>query len=277
MTKNDAIAAGSNPSSQGRMLAAVRHARIMAAFERNGFISVTDMAQEIGVSAMTIRRDLVVLAQMGLLTRTHGGAVAPSENDPSSFDADEPVFEQRLRQNTDAKIAIARAAAELVGPRESIGLDVGTSIITLVDELVARDDLILFTNSMHAAMRLAEARSPVYILGGEVRIPEFSVVGANATNYLKNHFLDRAFIGVSGINAAGLYDYSPEDTEVKRAFIESADCVVVLCDASKFGRRALSRIASLDAVDILVTDQPPPADLAEALSAAAVRVIVAAT
>src|ERR1700722_8610505 len=71
MTTSDALEARSNPSG-GRMLAAVRHARIMEAFERNGFISVTDIARQIGVSAMTIRRDLVVLAQMGLLVRTHG-------------------------------------------------------------------------------------------------------------------------------------------------------------------------------------------------------------
>jgi DeoR/GlpR family transcriptional regulator of sugar metabolism len=102
------------------------------------------------------------------------------------------------------------------------------------------------------------------------------VVGSAAIKILKSHFLDLVFIGVSAIDENGFYDFSPEDTEVKRAFIDSATRVAVLCDASKFGQRALARIDALVAVDILVTDQPPPARLASALRDANVEVRVAA-
>lgn len=269
----------SGSASGARIPAPIRHARIMEAFDRDGFVSVTDMARRIGVSTMTIRRDLAALDREGRLTRTHGGAVIvelerPADSD-RAYDAEEPFFEQRMTVNAPAKKAIARAAAALVGPREAIGLDVGTTVLALAGELVSRPDLRVFTNNLRAAMALAGGGSPVYTLGGEVRTPEFSVIGATAVGQLRNHFLDRVFIGVSGISDAGLFDYSPEDTEVKRGFIESSGSVVVVCDGSKFGRRALSRIAPLTSIDILVTDRPPPQGLAQALAAAEVEVVVA--
>ncbi|BBE71905.1 DeoR/GlpR family DNA-binding transcription regulator [Oharaeibacter diazotrophicus] len=268
---------GGAPRSEaaGRIPAPIRHARIRDAFRRDGFVSVSDIARDLGVSAMTIRRDLVALARAGEITRTHGGAVPPTEAERGPFDAEEPVFDSRVARNADAKLAIARRAARLVGPRESVGLDVGTTVMALAGELAQRTDLRVFTNNVRAAMRLAGCGSPVYILGGEVRPPEFSVIGAGAVQQLRAHFLDRVFLGVSGLGELGLFDYSPEDTEVKRAFLDCAESVVVVCDATKFGRRALSRIAPLDAIDILVTDQAPPPELAAALEAAQVDVIVA--
>ncbi len=258
-------------AAAGRIPAPVRHRRILDAFNRQGFVSVADIAQEIGVSTLTIRRDLVVLERDGMITRTHGGAMAIE----AEREAEEPLFDQRVAQNAGAKQAMALAAAGLVGARESVGLDVGTTVLALAQELAGRTDLRIFTNNLRAAMRLAGTGSPVYLLGGEVRVPEFSVVGSAAVQHVRNHFLDRVFIGVSAIDANGLYDFSPEDTEVKRALIENSGCVVVLCDASKFERRALARITGLDAVDILVTDRAPPASLAQALEAEHVRVIVA--
>ncbi|MBH0238434.1 DeoR/GlpR family DNA-binding transcription regulator [Methylobrevis albus] len=258
----------------GRIPAPVRHARIMEAFAADGFISVTDVARDIGVSPMTIRRDLAILGRDGLLTRTYGGAVGPGEAERLLDDG--PLFDQRMAQNAAAKRGIARAAAALVQRRESVGLDVGTSVLALAGELAGRADLRLFTNNVRAATTLAGGGSPVYILGGEVRVPEMSVVGASAVQQLRTLFLDRVFIGVSGISELGIFDFSPEDTEVKRAFLEIAGCVVVVCDASKFQRRAVARIAGLDAVDILVTDAAPPPALAAALAEADVRVIVTA-
>lgn len=275
MTNNEddaksAQAEGSNGNA--KLPAALRHARIMSAFEKDGFVSITSLAEELGVSGMTVRRDLDLLGKRGLLERTHGGAVAAGQ---MVYDEDEPAFEQRMRRNAAEKSTIAQAAAKLVAPGESVGLDVGTSILALATELAPRKDLRVFTNNLRVGMQMAEGNSSVYILGGQVRVPEFSVIGPQAIEGLKSHFLDRVFLGVSGIDANGLYDYSPEDTEVKRAFVESGGCVVVLCDSSKFGRRALSRIVSLDRINILITDAEPPQDLAEALAEAGVQTIIA--
>ncbi|MFW8643379.1 DeoR/GlpR family DNA-binding transcription regulator [Rhizobium beringeri] len=156
------------------------------------------------------------------------------------------------------KSSIAEAAAKLVASGESVGLDVGTSILALAGALASRRDLRVFTNNLRVSMLMADGKSNVYILGGQVRWPEYSVIGPQAVEALKSHFLDKVFIGVSGLDPSGFYDYSPEDTEVKRAFIANAGSVIVLCDSSKFGRRALSRIVPLEKVNILVTDAPPP-------------------
>ena len=262
-------------ASGGRIPAQLRHQRIMSAFHQNGFVSVTDIAAKIGVSTMTIRRDLVLLEREGMITRTHGGAIAAMESERTAVDDEESIFDLRLAKNANAKNSIARAAVALVEPALSVGLDAGTTILTSAQQLAGRTDLRIFTNNLRAALTLAGMGSPVYILGGEVRAPELSVVGSAAIEILKSHFLDMVFIGVSSIDENGLYDFSPEDTEVKRAFIDSASRVVVLCDASKFDRRALARIDALEIVDILVTDQAPPPGLAAALEAARVQVIVA--
>jgi DeoR/GlpR family transcriptional regulator of sugar metabolism len=258
-----------------RVPAILRQAHIMASFEKNGFVSITTLADELGVSGMTVRRDLDLLGKRGLLERTHGGAVVAGPLTTLAFDEDEPSFEHRMRRQAAEKSSIAEAAAKLVASGESVGLDVGTSILALASALAPRRDLRIFTNNLRVSMQMAEGNSTVYILGGQVRVPEFSVIGPQAVEGLKSHFLDKVFIGVSGIDANGLYDYSPEDTEVKRAFIANAGSVIVLCDSSKFGRRALSRIVPLDKVSILVTDTAPPSDLAAALVDCGVKIIVA--
>jgi DeoR family glycerol-3-phosphate regulon repressor len=261
----------------GRLPAALRHARIIASFEKNGFVSITSLADELNVSGMTIRRDLDALGKRGLLERTHGGAVAtgPLAITGASFDIEEPAFEQRMRLRALEKSAIAEAAAALVGPGESLGLDVGTSILALAQVLAGRRDLRVFTNNLRVGMLLAEANSTVYVLGGQVRVPEFSVIGPQAIAAVESHYLDKVFIGVSGLDAHGFYDYSPEDTEVKRALMASAGEVIVLCDSSKFNRRALSRVALLSGVGTLITDNAPPAELQAALEAAGVKIIIA--
>lgn len=257
-----------------RLPASLRQSRILAAFEKSGFVSIADLAEAFGVSGMTVRRDLSALDKLGLVERTHGGAVPVGAGQPG-LDTVEPAFELRRRQNADQKIAIARTAARMIGPGESVGLDVGTTILALADEIAARRDLRAFTNNLRVAMRLAEGNCTVYTLAGEVRTPEFSIVGSQAVAALSGHFLDHVFIGASGVDANGFYDYSPEDSEVKRAFMASAGSVVVLCDSAKFDRRALARVAALDKVDHLVTDRRPPDALAAALASAGVNLVVA--
>jgi DeoR/GlpR family transcriptional regulator of sugar metabolism len=274
-TEHDSSANAGRKDAAGRLPAALRQGRIIASFDKNGFVSISDLSAELGVSGMTIRRDLDLLGKKGLLERTHGGAVAAGPLTGLAFDEDEPAFEQRMRLHALEKSSIAHAAAGLVGAGESVGLDVGTSILALATALLTRRDLRVFTNNLRVGMQMAEGAGTVYILGGQVRVPEYSVIGQQAVDSLRSHFLDKVFIGVSGIDASGYYDYSPEDTEVKRAFMASAGQVIVLCDASKFNRRALSRISELGKVHVLVTDSEPPAELANALAEAGTNVIVA--
>jgi len=259
----------------GRLPAGARQSLILDLIEANGFVSVSKISGNLGVSEMTIRRDLALLEERGLLSRTHGGAVGSASDPREVFDLEEPAFKRRRHRNAREKTAIATAAAALIGPGETIGIDVGTSTLTLAEAVVHRHDLRVFTNSLRAAMALSASKSPVYVLGGEVRNPEQSVVGSRAVGELQNYNIDRVFIGVSGLIEAGFFDYSVEDTEVKRAFIARADQVVILCDSSKFDHRSLARVCELPGADILVTDAAPPAHLARALEAASIDIIVA--
>jgi DeoR/GlpR family transcriptional regulator of sugar metabolism len=257
-----------------RVPAGARHAHILGLVNRNGFVSVSEVAESFAVSDMTIRRDLWALEDKGMLLRTHGGAVGVGRREV--FDAAEPAFSSRRRQNATAKAAIARAAAGLIGARESIGLDVGTSTLALAEEIAGRQDITVFTGSLYAAAVLGRRNCPVHVLGGLLRAPELSVVGPNPIRQIAQFYVDKLFLGVSGVTEAGFFDYSPEDTEIKRAFIEQASQVIVLCDSSKFDHRSVSKICALDRAARLVTDRPPTDHLADALSRAGVEIMIAA-
>jgi DeoR family glycerol-3-phosphate regulon repressor len=261
--------------SKPRLPAAVRQSRIQTFFERNGFVSVSNMAAELNVTTMTIRRDIAILEKKGLLERIHGGAVAIDPAPEIAFDQEEPAFDQRIRLQSKAKLAIAKAAAQLVMPNEAIGLDVGTTSLALSNELSKHKGLSIVTNNLRSAIQLAPSDNAVYVLGGKIRMPEFSIVGARTIKELSEHFLDHVFIGVSGLDASGYFDYSPEESQVKLAYAANAKSIVLICDSSKFNRQAMVRVASLESVNILVTDAEPPAEIKRALSEANVEIIIA--
>lgn len=253
-----------------------RQARILDLLARLGFMTVTDIAAATGISAITVRRDLVELAQRGALERTHGGAMALRSGQAEVFDAFEPAFDARRRRNNTGKAAIARAALELVKPGATIALDVGTSTLELARRFAEVGEIKVVTNNLRAASLLADSPHAVYVPGGRVRGKELSVHGPHAAAQIRDYWFDLAFIGVSGITEAGLFDYSPEDTEIKRLYMERARQVVVLCDAEKFGHLSMVQVGSLGQMHVLVTDAAPPEGLAAALAKSGVRVAIAA-
>jgi DeoR family glycerol-3-phosphate regulon repressor len=237
-----------------------------------GQISVSRMATELNVSEMTIRRDLDLLADAGLINRDHGGATMVSAN---GHEREEPTFAFRDGTQADAKAQIAQAAVRLVKPRQTIGLDTGSTVHRFAKELMPIANLRVFTSNLRTGSLLASGVCPVYALGGRVRADELSVYGSTTSAQLRELWFDTVFIGVSGLTVDGLSDYSPEDSDIKRAFIERTNQVVVLCDSSKFNRRSLMLVSQLSDIHVLVTETAPPGDLADALTSAKVRVIVA--
>lgn len=242
--------------------------------ERHGFASVNEIAAELGVSEITVRRDLTRLENQGLLLRTHGGAVAAKLGNAETFDIDEPTFEARRRRHGEAKARIGQAAAALVRPGATIGIDVGTTTLEMARQLAVRADIKIFTNNVRAATLLAEGPAAVYLPGGQLRSKELSVYGSIAIEQLRHYWFDQAFLGISGITDQGLFDYSLEDTEIKRVYIERAAQIVALCDSSKFGRLSMVRVGALEELDILITDAEPPTSLREALERAEVSILV---
>ncbi len=247
-----------------------RQAHILELLANRGFLTVRELAEATGVSEITARRDLVELEERKAVKRTHGGAMTVRNGQVEIFDASEPTFDARRRRNSRAKIAIARSAAQLVRPGFTIALDVGTSTLELARCLGDVGELRIVTNNVRAASLLASSENAVYLPGGRVRGKELSVYGSVTAEQIRSYWFDIAFIGVSGLTEGGLFDYSPEDTEIKRIYMERAKRVVVLCDSQKFGHHSMVQVGSLTAIHVLVTDASPPPSLAAALSAAGV-------
>lgn len=238
-----------------------------------GFVSVADVAKEIGISDMTVRRDLEVLERDGLIQRSHGGAVpAPT----TTVIPTEPSYAARRDLNREAKQRIAAAAARLVTPYQAIGLDAGSTVAYLAAELAAREALEIVTNSLQTILAMPQPILPeVFLLGGRLRPREGSLCGGITRKQLSGHWLDRFFLGICGIDEKGVYDYSPEDTEVKSVFIQQAKAVTALCDSSKFGRRSFVRVCGFESIDSIVTDAPLPPEIHAAATQARVQVIIA--
>ena len=272
-TSDDQTAARGAP--RARQLSPARHGRILDLLRSNGVATVAEIAQTLAVSEMTVRRDLVGLDQAGRLSRVHGGAVARPSADPIAMDDEEPTFAARLERRRDAKARIAAAAFSIIASSRTIALDVGTSTFVLAEFLKELSHAKIFTNSLRIANVLASAAPDVYLPGGRVRGEEMAISGPDAIAQFEALWFDVALIGVSGVTTEGLFDYSPEDTEMKRVYLRCAGRRIVLCDSSKFRRMSLVKVGALAEVSTLITEAPPPPDVADALTRDGVEIVVA--
>lgn len=239
------------------MLAQQRRAHILGAVQAHGAVRVSDLTRELGVSDMTIRRDLDVLARRGLVDKVHGGATTlPS---PSAL---EPGFEVKQVRQPREKAAIARAAARLVEPGSAVGLSAGTTAWTLATSLRDVPGLTVVTNSMRVATVFhAAGGDQSVVLTGGVRTPSDALVGPIAVSAIRQLHLDVLFLGVHGMaERSGFTTPNMLEADTDRALVDAARRVVVVADHTKWGEVGLSTIARLDEADVLVTDTGLPAD-----------------
>ncbi len=262
--------AAQRPHAQARMQHVLRR------LGEDGPVSVAGIAAELRVSEMTVRRDLADLARRGLVERVHGGAIAA--RGPMQAEDGEPAFAARARRHAAAKARIALAAAGHVAGRSPLALDLGTTVLAAVRAMIrdgADPSLRVFTHSLRAAQATARAGIATHLTGGLIRAEEMSLTGPEAVESFARYYFDVALLGASGLTGEGIFDYSPEEVAVKAMFIRHASERVLLLDSSKFRRVSTVRAASLTQISTLITDAPPPPDLAAALAEARVRVIVA--
>jgi DeoR family fructose operon transcriptional repressor len=236
---------------------------------RDGRVEVAALAQEWGLTAETVRRDLTALEQQGLVRRVHGGAI------PMERVAFEPNVSVRAESMREEKDRIARAALAQLPEEGAILLDAGTTTQRLAELLPPRQQLTVVTNSLAIALTLvARPGLTLLTLSGRVRHETLAQVGAWALRDLEDILVDVAFIGTNGISVErGLATPNPEEAAVKRAMIKSARRVVVLADHTKVGTHSFCRFGSLGDVDVLITDSGVDQEVAAELEAAGPQVI----
>ncbi|MFD7883474.1 DeoR/GlpR family DNA-binding transcription regulator [Streptomyces bauhiniae] len=266
-------------SENQNLLAEQRRALIVDEVRRRGGVRVNELTRQLGVSDMTVRRDLDALARQGVLEKVHGGAVPVVE-----ASTHEPGFEAKSGLEPTAKEEIARAAARLVAPGSAIALSGGTTTYTLARQLLEVPDLTVVTNSVrvadvfHTAQRTSGRRpgAATVVLTGGVRTPSDSLVGPVADRAIAALHFDLLFLGVHGISAeAGLSTPNLAEAETNRQLVRSARRVVVVADHTKWGTVGLSSFAALDDVDTLVTDGGLPAEARTEIAERLRRLVVA--
>ena len=240
-------------TNRGRpSLARRRHELIVSQIRRTGAARVADLAEQLAVSEMTVRRDLDVLDEAGLVVKVHGGATVRY-----AHSTDEPGFEAKLLRNTDEKRAIAVSAAVLIGAGAAIGLTAGTTTLQLATELITVPNLTVVTNSIRVADVFRASDRPdrtVMIVGGE-RTPSDALVGPLAVAALSSFHLDTVFMGVHGVHErSGFTTPNLLEAETNRAFVASTDELIVLADHTKWGVAGLATIAPLDKATVCVSD-----------------------
>jgi DeoR family fructose operon transcriptional repressor len=260
------------------MYAIERHQLIGEAIDAQGRVTVTELSERFGVTPETVRRDLDLLEQQGVLQRVHGGAVAGSK-----ISVAESTVAVRTDKSRDGKLVIARAALGMIGEsfRGSILIDAGTTTGALASLLADwspthEHPLTIITNSVPiAAVLHLNPAIELHLLGGSVRGITSAAVGASTIDQLDRLRPDIAFIGANGVSA-GFGVSTPEEREaaVKAAMIRSARRSVVLADSTKLDEEALYRFAELRDLDALITDSDPRGTLSAALDADGVEVIV---
>jgi DeoR/GlpR family transcriptional regulator of sugar metabolism len=234
-----------------------------------GQVGIADLATQFEVSEMTIRRDLEELEGQGVARRVRGGAIATVSR------GYEPPWASRATDAPVAKRRIAEAATGFIEYGETAILDVGTTTLELARCLRGRGGLTIVTPSVQAAVELGgDPNSRVIMTGGIVRPGELSLVGSLAEDTFAQFNCDVLFLGVGGIDIdKGLTEYNLDDTRVKRAALKAASRCVVLADATKLDRVCLGTIASLEEIDVLITDADPRHHVVQAVRDVGVEVL----
>jgi DeoR family transcriptional regulator, fructose operon transcriptional repressor len=234
----------------------------------DGRVEVAALAEDLAVTPETVRRDLTELERRGILRRVHGGAM------PVERFAGEAALAERTGLMATEKRRIAQAALELVPPAGSVLLDAGSTTGELATLFPDRE-LTVVTNALPLATALATRQGlEVLLIGGRVRGRTMAAVDRWALRSLEELRVDLAFVATNGLSAPrGLSTHDPAEAQVKAAMIEASAEVVLLADHTKFGTDELVRYATLDQVDLIISDAGLPDEHVEELENAGSRVL----
>ncbi|WP_315605196.1 DeoR/GlpR family DNA-binding transcription regulator [Paenibacillus aurantius] len=240
---------------------------ILGLLEMEGKVQVPQLAERLGVSTETVRRDLDRLEKEGKLRKVYGGAVK------MRMELHEPPFMKRSQMNPAKKSSIGRLAASLVQDGETVMVDNGTTTLEILPHLRDRKDLTLITHSvpiLNLAMEILRGR--VIFAGGEIDPECQAAVGSLTEQMLDGFKVNKAFLAAGGISVTdGVTDYHLGEVNIKRKMMQRAEETILVADHSKFGRSTFARIARLEEFSMLVTDSDCPKEWVEKLEALGVE------
>ena len=232
-----------------------RQTQLLQEVHARGSASVEALAERFSVTLQTVRRDVKLLSEAGLLARFHGGVRVPSST------TENLEYLQRQKLNEQAKQRIARTVAAAVPAGCSLIINIGTTTEAIAHELLHHKGLRVITNNLNVAAILSgNPDCEVIVAGGIVRSRDRGIIGEVTVDFIKQFKVDIGLIGISGIEADGtLRDFDYREVKVASAIIEHSRQVWLAADHSKFNRPAMVELARLDQIDMLFTDAPPPA------------------
>jgi DeoR/GlpR family transcriptional regulator of sugar metabolism len=255
------------------MLARQRQALILDKVRLVGAVRVAELARDFEVSDMTVRRDLEVLHDQGLLEKVHGGATAPFRL--ASF---EPAFVTKVALQQAEKEVIAAEAAKLVQPGMALALSAGSTTYALAGLIASVPGITVVTNSIQVSEVLNQTgrHDQTVILTGGIRTPSEALVGPFAVSQLRSVHVDLVFMGVHGMDAkSGFTCPNLLEADTDRALVEAGRRLVVVADHTKWGVIGIASIAQLDQADLLVTDSGIGEEALSVLREAVPEVLVA--
>ncbi|HEY5201432.1 MAG TPA: DeoR/GlpR family DNA-binding transcription regulator [Acidothermaceae bacterium] len=248
----------------------VRQKEILDALHRDGRVEVPELAERLGISAITIRRDLDQLAESGALRRVRGGAVT------NSLRGEGLPFEVRAVDDSALKARLARAAVALIADGEAVAVDSGTTGAAAALALANRSVTAMPFSVQGIAALAAGSGVTLLLPGGSVRRPEGTIVGPLAQQTLTALRFDTAILTCcAAAPEVGVTAYDVDDAAIKRALRHASERTILIAEGAKFTRSAMAVVCRLDEVDVLVTDDSAPAEVLAGLSESGVHVVTA--
>ena len=238
-----------------------RHADILRIVGSEGSCTIAELAERLGVSQESIRRDVRPLTQSEQLVKLHGAVCLPWHHD-------EAPIEKRMRENSKEKRAIARLASQQVMDGDSLMLDTGTTTSLLARELLARKNLTVVTNSSDIARTLATVNgNKVFMAGGALDGDNGGAFGSSAVDFMASFNVRYSFISIGAIDARNAaMDYRLEEADIARVVLRQGQTSTIVSDHTKFNRSGLIRVTGFDGFDRLITSAIPPDDISQQLA-----------
>ena len=246
-----------------------RHIEILDLARQKGFLSTDELARHFDVTTQTIRRDVNMLCDEGLMRRYHGGAGPSSSTENVDYSS-------RQVLNQEAKSRIAQAVIEHIPDNASLFINIGTTTEEVAKALAGRKHLRIITNNLNVASVLCTNEDFEVIVAGGVVRSDRGVIGESTIDFIRQFKVDFGIIGISGIDEDGtLLDFDYREVRVAQAIIENSRQVFLVTDHTKFSVTPMVKLGSLADVDAFFTDAQPPQEILDVLAATKTRLVVA--